>query len=529
MELEVRMKSRDTSRWNYLAGRVLVCLLLFPGVAPAADSRVADAARGQDRAAVQALIRSKADVNAPQSDGATALAWAAHWDDLEMADLLLRAGAKVDAANRLGWTPLSLACQNGTPAMIEKLLRAGADPKQSTPTGETPLMTAAGSGSVRAIQLLIEHGADVNAREKLGGQTALMWAISERHPDAAKALIEHGADVRSRSTGGFTPLLFAAQQGDIAATQLLLQAGADVDDASGAVQSNRGAFTAAGYMRVVESRGQMTPLLLATISGQEEMAIFLAEHGANPNASDSSGSVLHYAVRKGIVYVNRQDSNGMGDSPLARRPNMTRLAKVLLDKGANPNVRLKRNPESGSLISPVGATPLVLAAASSDVELVRMLLDHGADPSIATEKNTTALMLAAGVGRSEDRLPGDETGALEAIKLLLAHGAKPDAVNQDDAQCALHGAARIGSNDIIEYLVQQGARMEVMDSMGQTPLSLASGVITKGTYNVSKSPFGPHPSTVELLRRLGAKSLEEAGVQVMDVVKDSATPLKTSK
>lgn len=523
------MKFRDPSRGNCLVGRLLVFLMIFPAAAQAADTRVADAAKNQDRTAVRTLIRSKADVNAPQPDGATALAWAAHWDDIEMADLLLHAGAKVDAANRHGWTPLFLACQNGSPAMIEKLLRAGANPKQTTPAGETPLMTAAGTGSVRAIQLLIEHGADVNARETLGGQTALMWAISERHPEAAKALIEHGADVRARSTGGFTPLLFAAQQGDTAAAQLLLQAGADIDDPTGAVQSNRGAFTAAGYMRVIESRGQITPLLLATISGQEEMAIFLAEHGANPNASDSSGSVLHYAVRKGIVYVNRLDSNGMGDSPLARQPNMTRLAKVLLENGANPNVRLKRNPESGSLISPVGATPLVLAAASSDVELVRMLLDHGADASVATEKNTTALMLAAGVGRSEDRLPGDEAGALEAIKLLVANGAMPDAVNQDDAQTALHGAARIGSNAIIEYLVQHGANLEVMDSMGQTPLSLASGVITKGTYNVSKSPFGPHPSTVELLRKLGAKSLEDSGVPVMDVVKDSATPLVISK
>ena len=75
----------------------------------AADTRVADAAQRQDRAAVQALLRAKADGNAPQPDGATALAWAAHWDDLAMADLLLRAGAKVDAANRHGLSALSLA------------------------------------------------------------------------------------------------------------------------------------------------------------------------------------------------------------------------------------------------------------------------------------------------------------------------------------------------------------------------------------------------------------------------------------
>lgn len=478
---------------------------------------------------MRALLKAQADVNAPQADGAMALTWAVHWDELEMAEILLQAGAKVNTANRNGITPLALACQNGSARMIEKLLRSGADPKQSPPTGETPLMTAASTGSVDAVRSLLEHGAEVNARETLGGQSALMWAVAEKHSEVARFLIQHGADVHAKSKSGFTPLLFAAQQGDIATARILLEAGAQVDEASAAAPSNRGAFTAAGYMRVIESRGEMTPLLLATISGQEEMAIFLTENGANPNASDANGSVIHYAVRKGIVYINRQDSNGMGDSPTARQPNMLRLVKTLLARGADPSARMKRNPESGSLVSPVGATPLLLAAASSDAALVRLLLESGANPGIATEKNTTALMLAAGVGRSEDRLPLDDTGALEVVRILVEHGAQVGMANQDDTQTALHGAARIGANAIIQYLVERGAKLDVMDSMGQTPLSLASGVITKNSYNVSKSPFGPHPSTMALLRNLGAKSLDESGVQVMDVVKDSATPLVISK
>ncbi len=386
-------------------------------------------------------------------------------------------------------------------------------------------MIASNTGSIRAVSLLVEHGAEVNARETLGGQTALMWAVAEKHSEVARLLVQHGADVHARSNGGFTPLLFTAQQGDIESAHILLEAGARVDDASTSVQSNRGEFTAAGYMRVTESRGEMTPLLLATISGQEEMAVFLVENGADPNASDVSGSVLHYAVRKGIVYINRQDSNGMGDSPIARQPNMIALVEALLARGTDPNKRLKKNPGRGSLVSPVGATPLILAAASADAQLVRLLIENGADPSISTEKNTTPLMLAAGVGRSEDRLPHEEASALEVVKILVELGAQANAANQDDSQTPLHGAARIGSNTIIQYLVEQGANMDVMDSMGQTPLSLAMGVITKGTYNVSKSPFGPHASTVDLLLNLGATPLAASGVEIMDVVKDSARPI----
>jgi ankyrin repeat protein len=193
-------------------------------------------------------VKQHFDVNARQPDGATALHWAAHWDDLEAADLLIHAGANVNAANDLAVTPLALSCENGNTAMVDKLLQAGAYPNAAVETGETALMTASRGGSLGAVEALLTRGADVNAKEPSRGQTALMWAVAQQHPAIVRALIEHGADIHARShvrhvyvnrggrsngeieQGGFTPLLFAARQGDINSAELLLAAGANVNE-----------------------------------------------------------------------------------------------------------------------------------------------------------------------------------------------------------------------------------------------------------------------------------------------------------
>ena len=181
---------------------VTCCLALLLSVTAlaAAGSEVADAAMKADKEALRSLLQKRADVNAPQPDGATALHWAVWRDDLEMTSLLLRAGAKANAANGQGATPLSLACVTGDAAIIAELLKAGADPNAPLSNyGDTALMLASRTGKPEAVKLLLDHGARVNAKETWGGTAALMWATSERHADVTAILIAHGADVNARS------------------------------------------------------------------------------------------------------------------------------------------------------------------------------------------------------------------------------------------------------------------------------------------------------------------------------------------
>ena len=170
------------------------CLISHAAVPP---SPVADAAAKGDVATVKTLLAQKADVNAPQADGATAIQWAAYTNNLALADVLIKGGANVKQANHDGATALSLAAINGNAAMIEKLLQAGADPNERQPNGETALMLASRNGDVDAIKALLAHKADPNLKENLRGTTAIMWAAEQSHPDAVKLLAASGADVKA--------------------------------------------------------------------------------------------------------------------------------------------------------------------------------------------------------------------------------------------------------------------------------------------------------------------------------------------
>ncbi len=291
-----------------LVGCGVISLLMVVGLAATVDLRLVVAAKNQDREGVRSLMKENVDVNAAQPDGATALAWAAHWNDLETAELLIGGGADLNAANDYGVTPLSLACSNRNAAMVTKLLRAGADPNAALWTGETPLMTAARTGNIEVVELLLAHGANANTQEARRSQTPLMWAISFGHPEVAAVLIEHGADVHARTKqlelegftpmvlggyaadvqvtpqGGYTPLLFAARVGDLASARLLLAQGADVNEGT-------------------EKDG--SPLVVASAGGYEELALFLLEKGADPNVTDANGmSSLHYAMRDGVKVLH---------------------------------------------------------------------------------------------------------------------------------------------------------------------------------------------------------------------------------
>ncbi len=323
---------------------------------PPADQSLIGAVRKQDKSTIGKLLEQNVDVNAAQADGATALHWAVHRDDLETAKLLIDAGAKVDATNDFGVAPLSLACTNANAAIIETLLKAGADPNAALLTGETPLMTAAHTGDLEAVDVLLRHEANVNAKEPIRAQTALMWALGEKHTQVARKLIEHGADIHAATTLGFTPLLFAAREGDLEATKMLVDAGADVN---------------------TTAKDDLSALHVATLRGHGEVAALLLDRGADPNADGPGYTPLHWAA--GTWETELNGANGIR-APADHEWNRMRgvqegkleLVKALLDHGANPNARLKKNPARyGFTVTrqPVGSTPLSLAAFAGEAEI----------------------------------------------------------------------------------------------------------------------------------------------------------------
>ena len=175
-------------------------LLVFASSA-AAESRIADAVQRRDWSAVTKLLEQRIDVNAPQPDGATPLAWAAHWDALEIADRLLTAGANANLANELGVTPLMLAAVNGSSAMIERLLKAGAQPNTALAVGRNGDDAGGPRRQRRVGEAARRERWPLNSKTKTG-DTALMFAAAERHPDVARELLAAGADVNARAQVG---------------------------------------------------------------------------------------------------------------------------------------------------------------------------------------------------------------------------------------------------------------------------------------------------------------------------------------
>src|SRR5437016_11203211 len=215
--------------WRRIAGLSLLMFGMAAASVAAEKPTLADAAEHGNRALIRTLLDARADVNAAQADGMTALHWAVYNDDVDTARLLVRSGANVNAANRYGVPPLSLACTNGNADLVKLLLDAGADANASLQGGETVLMTAARAGNLETVKALLARGANPNARERLD-QTALMWAAAEGHAAVVRTLIDGGADVRAKLKSGFTPLFFAVREGHIDATREILEAGVNVND-----------------------------------------------------------------------------------------------------------------------------------------------------------------------------------------------------------------------------------------------------------------------------------------------------------
>ena len=469
------------------------------------DTHLIEAVKSGNIEAVRALAKNRTLLNTPEADGTTALAFAVRADDLPVVQALLAAGADARASNRYAVTPLELAVNNGNAAITSALLKAGADASFVKPGGQTILMAAARTGNADVVRRLLDHGgADVNARESSYGETALMWAVSENHAAAAKLLIEHGADINARSTkmnydqdrfglegvitvlphGYWTPLMYAARQGSSAAARVLAEAGADLN--------------------LTDPDGT-SALILAIINGHFDTAALLLSKGADPNLADSTGMTPLYATvdmnTLGEVYGRPAQHPTSGDTSALD------LMRLLLKAHVNPNAQLKtaalyRAHTPGEPALGAGATALMRAAKNGDAAAMRLLLEFGADPELTSRNHTTALMMAAGQGRGLGVFAKDyatEAQMVEGLKVLLDRHVNVNAQN-DAGQTALHFAV-LSSDESVKLLAAAGAKLDIKDRQGKTPLDFALGGGGRGRAG---GPPVVREGTAALLRQLMA-------------------------
>jgi ankyrin repeat protein len=535
---------------------------------------VALAAQSRDAATVRSLLKQGADVNAAQGDGMTALHWAAMNGEPDLASMLLYAGANWRATTRLGgYLPIHLAAQAGSAPVVEMLLKAGADADVRTATGASPLMLAAASGNAKAVEVLIAHGVEINATEKAHGQSALMFAAANNRADVVKTLLARGADSKLTTKiidlealtaapgeealqqtqqrqpaagnrnaaappppaaaevpgltrpyryneligkqGGLTALLLAARQGARDTAVALLDGGADVNLRSPADDT--------------------TALLIATINGHFDLGVDLMARGADVNAASDNGVTPLYAALN--VQWAPKAFYPQPRAYLQQKTSYLQYMKALLDKGADPNARLRRKVWYSTYnfdnlrLEEVGATPFWRAAYAADIEAMKLLVAHGADPHLPTTKpagRTTRgvpgqlttvndssgrppvpvggpgippLQAAAGWGYG-DGFAGNAhrfapTGMMAAVKYLVEDiGA--DVNGEDyDGNTALRQAAARGDVEMILYLVAKGADPRVINRDGQSTADMANGPVQR---------IEPFPEARDLLIKLGARN-----------------------
>ena len=532
------------------------------------------AAEADDLETASALLKKRVPADAEEGDGTTALHWAAYNDDLVLAQLLIHAGATPDARTRLrSLTPLHMAAETGDAALIEALLKAGAKVDALNESGTTPLMIASASGSTAAVTTLISHGADVNAREKANGETALFFAASHDRADVVRLLLNKGADAGVKTPVSKLERVSVGPDGELLDTKKPVAKDSAKAEQATEAQSSHSApssapepkaatagqpeekdaeeskapdvklddrakdaygFTAADRKKrvfgatqfggltallVAARDGQLnaanafldaggdvnqtsdtdhaTPLILAVINGHYDLAKVLLDRGANPRLATTDGATALYAV----IDVQWAPHTWYAQPIIANEHiGYLDLASALLGHGADPNAAIGRklwfrafaNDETWFDVE--SATPFLRAAIAGDLAAMKLLVEHGANPNLATKSDDTPLMAAAGVGWAAYWTQNAPYSRLDAVKYCLEHGAPLDA-HDAKGYAALDGAAFRGDNEMVSFLIAKGADVHAKTKTGDTVADLANGLFEHAVV---------HPDTVALLERLGS-------------------------
>ena len=485
-----------------------------------------------DLVAVDLLLGARTTADAKNRNGITPLYMASLYGNAPMIDRLIKAGADAKQRGPAGETLLMLAARNGNPDAVNALIAAGSDVNaMENLRGTTALMWAAEQKHPAAVKALLEGGADVAARSGAAGlprsrvhpavDPAVVEANARRYSAAAAAgrtyqeqlefevqatraaRTQNGRIVTANDadgdvlvaglvgggSGGLTALVLAAREGDIDSARVLIDAGADVNQA-----------TEYGW----------TPLLTATNNRHYRLGAFLMERGADVNAANKG--------RWTPLYLATDNANIEGGDYPVPKADMDHLEyiKMLLDHRADPNARVKDNTLSRTIFTQLwflesGATPFVRASQSGDTALMKLLLAHGADLKIATDHGDTALTAAAGIGWIDGvTYEHSAKETVEAVKILLDLGLDPNGANKD-GRTPLMGAAIKGRPELVQLLVDHGAKLDTRDKgnrdtedagsmlAGHTwqALDYADGLVRVGVQSAIN-----RPETATLIRSL---------------------------
>jgi ankyrin repeat protein len=478
---------------------------------------------------VKVLIATGADVKAATREGAiTPLFTACTNGNAAIIEALLKAGADAKSIKANGTTALMTAAAAGSADAVKLLLDRGAEinAKESV-HGQTALMFAAALNRVDAVKLLLSRGADANVTSTVkklervrfdqdgnvvetppaggrGAAAAARPAASPADPEAVKQELNslahalgmteaevrlgkaraRAGDVAARAprkvgpdvSGGMSALLYAAREGHFDTARALVEGGANVNIASG---------------------DKMTPMVMAIANGHYDLAKLLLDHGADPNLAADSGLTPLYAT------IDVQ----WAPKAWFPQPNITQekigyleLMKTLLDRGANPNAAVGEKlwfrsfTNDYTWVDPAGATPFWRAAQSSDTTAMKLLVEHGADPRLANKTGETPLMAAAGIGWAANWSVNAPVPLMDAVKMCVDLGNDVKAADSR-GYTALHGAAYLGDNAMVKYLVSKGADVRVKSRAGDSPADMANGPTRFGQ---------PHPETLALLEGMGS-------------------------
>jgi len=506
----------------------------------AEKSPVADAVERGDKAGLQTLLTRKADVNATQVDGTTALHWAVYRDDPATVDQLIKAGAKVATTNRVGITPLYMASLYGNPTIVNRLIAAGADAKQLGPNNETMLMLAARNGNPATIKALLAAGVPVNAKEPIRGTTALMWAAEQSHPEAVKALLDGGADFSVRTGGAGTGRAYmspsvgnAGVTGARTRLRTLQETGKSIDEQikEAATQTgggrggnnnnqggnrggnNQGGNNQGGNRGGVgggNQGGNNNPAVAANNAGGAQQAAAggggnrggnrggnnnnnAGARGGNNQAGNRGQGAAAAANDAGDDAEEEEDApqaglQGAGGGGLtalifAARQGDIQSAKYLLAAGADIN-----QTTSG------GWTPLLTATNNRHYQFGKYLIEQGANVNLANSKNFSPLYLATdnrNIEGGDFPVPKPDMNDLEYIKLLLDKGAKVDHKVTDNTETrtiftnqwffepgttAFIRAAQSADLALMKMLLSYGADPKAKNDYGDTALSAVAGI-----------------------------------------------------